>query len=59
MQTILDCKYYKHNNDNLNLTCQKDNKRCILLQGNNYCQNFSSKYIEEMIRLSEEMELYK
>ena len=58
MQTTLNCEHYEQNN-NLNLTCQKYNQRCILLSGNNYCQDFYNKHIAEMIRLSERMGLYK
>ena len=58
MQTTYNCKFYKHNN-NLNLTCTKNKKRCILLSGLNTCYEYTNKSLEELIRLSEEMGLYQ
>lgn len=41
MQTLLDCAHYQ-NNDNLNKTCTKDNKRCELYYAN-YCPCYLCK----------------
>ena len=54
MQTLYNCNYFNQNT-NLNLTCKKDKKRCVLLSESNYCQY----YAEEMIKLSEKMGVYR
>lgn len=41
MQTLYGCKHYKYN-DNLNNTCLKFNKRCILLDNPN-CYDYNNK----------------
>lgn len=47
MQTLYCCKHYNYN-DNLNFTCQKHKKRCILLEGNANCIDFVNGEILEI-----------
>lgn len=44
MQILYNCKHYKQN-DNLNLTCQKFDKRCILRDGNANCIHYDDNNI--------------